>query len=96
MKNIQKTQKEMEAELAKILTPEELENYQLRLSQTAIRTVFGEKAFNSYVNQPGIYWLKGISPDPKPTTPCRFELHSFSFPHRAMWAKLTLNYGQTT
>ena len=206
MKNIQKTQKEMEAELAKILTPEELENYQLRLSQTAmvmrmqlgsfepsepefinifklkksyddqfgllglgatdkperdkaaaakketdaqiksllgdaryadyersqdytyqgiyrvterngltkedankvydlkkvaedqagkvrqdsslspeqraaalqgirtetesgIRTVFGEKAFKSYVNQPGTYWLNGISPDTKPGSP---------------------------
>jgi hypothetical protein len=36
MKNMQKMQKEMEAELAKILTPEELENYQLRMSQTAM------------------------------------------------------------
>jgi hypothetical protein len=36
LKNMQKTQKEMEAELAKILTPEELESYQLRMSQTAM------------------------------------------------------------
>ncbi len=38
-------------------------------TERGIRTVFGEKAFNSYVNQPGTYWLKGISPDPKPATP---------------------------
>ena len=31
-----KTQKEMEAQLAKVLTPEELEDYQLRLSQTSM------------------------------------------------------------
>jgi hypothetical protein len=33
---MQKNQKEMEAELAKILTPQELEEYQLRLSPTAM------------------------------------------------------------
>ncbi|MGI8964724.1 MAG: hypothetical protein ACR2H1_01405 [Limisphaerales bacterium] len=36
MKQIQKVQKDMEAELAKILSPKELEDYQLRLSQTAL------------------------------------------------------------
>jgi hypothetical protein len=35
-KQMQKVQKEMEAELAKILSPQELEDYQLRLSQTAM------------------------------------------------------------
>ena len=36
MKEFQKVQKEMENDLAKILTPEELEDYQLRLSQTSM------------------------------------------------------------
>ena len=36
MKEMQKVQKEMDAELAKILTPLELEDYQLRLSQTSM------------------------------------------------------------
>jgi hypothetical protein len=36
LKNMQKAQKEMEGELAKILNPEELEQYQLRMSQTAM------------------------------------------------------------
>jgi hypothetical protein len=36
LKKIQNTQKEMEAELGKILSPEELESYQLRMSQTAM------------------------------------------------------------
>jgi len=36
MKNLQKAQKEMEDEVAKILTPSEFEDYQLRLSQTAM------------------------------------------------------------
>ena len=36
MKQIQKMQKEMEAELAKIMTPQEFEDYQLRMSQTAM------------------------------------------------------------
>ena len=36
MKQIQKVQKEMDAELAKILTPQEKEDYDLRLSQTAM------------------------------------------------------------
>ena len=36
MKEMQKAQKEMETEMAKILTPEEFENYQLRLSQTSM------------------------------------------------------------
>ena len=36
MKEMQKAQKEMESEMARILTPEELENYQLRLSQTSM------------------------------------------------------------
>lgn len=38
-------------------------------TERGIRSVFGEKAFNSYVNQPGTYWLNGISPDPKPGSP---------------------------
>lgn len=33
-------------------------------TEKGIRSVFGEKAFESYQNQ--AYWLKGISPDPKP------------------------------
>jgi len=36
LKKIQANQKEMEAELAKVLTPQELEDYQLRMSQTAM------------------------------------------------------------
>ncbi|MDB6027883.1 MAG: hypothetical protein JWM68_4106 [Verrucomicrobiales bacterium] len=36
MKGMGKIQKEMDAELAKILSPQELEDYQLRLSQTAM------------------------------------------------------------
>jgi hypothetical protein len=36
MKSMQKVQKEMEAELAGILTPQEFEDYQLRMSQTAM------------------------------------------------------------
>ncbi|MEP6663007.1 MAG: hypothetical protein ABJC04_05015 [Verrucomicrobiota bacterium] len=36
MKEVQKTQKEMESEIAKILTPQEFEDYQLRLSQTSM------------------------------------------------------------
>ena len=35
-------------------------------TENSIRSVFGEKGFDSYQNQPGAYWLKGISPDPKP------------------------------
>jgi hypothetical protein len=36
MKKLQSTQKEMEAELAKVMSPQEMEDYQLRLSQTAM------------------------------------------------------------
>jgi len=36
MKKIQNTQKEMEADLGKILSPQEMEDYQLRMSQTAM------------------------------------------------------------
>jgi uncharacterized membrane protein len=36
MKKMQNSQKEMEAELAKVLSPQEMEDYQLRLSQTAM------------------------------------------------------------
>jgi len=36
MKQIQKVQKDMEAELAKLLTPQEFEDYQLRMSQTSM------------------------------------------------------------
>ena len=36
MKAMQNAQKEMEAEMAKILTPQEFEDYQLRLSQTSM------------------------------------------------------------
>jgi hypothetical protein len=36
MKNMQKAQKEMEDEIAKILSPSEFEDYQLRMSQTAM------------------------------------------------------------
>jgi hypothetical protein len=36
MKSVQKAQKEMEGELGKILSPQELEDYQLRMSQTAM------------------------------------------------------------
>lgn len=36
MKRMQKVQKEMEAELAGVMTPQEFEDYQLRMSQTAM------------------------------------------------------------
>lgn len=36
LRQMAKTQKEMEAELGKVLTPQELEDYQLRMSQTAM------------------------------------------------------------
>ncbi len=36
MKNMQKVQKDMDAELAKLMSPEEYQDYQLRLSQTAM------------------------------------------------------------
>ena len=38
-------------------------------TENSIKTVFGDKAYQSYQNQPGAYWLKSISPDPKPATP---------------------------
>ena len=38
-------------------------------TENSIRTVFGQKAYDSYVNQAGTFWLKGISPDPIPTPP---------------------------
>ena len=38
-------------------------------TENSIRSVFGQKASDAYFNQPGTYWLKGISPDPKPTSP---------------------------
>jgi hypothetical protein len=38
-------------------------------TENSIRTVFGQKAYDSYVNQPGTFWLKGISPDAKPAAP---------------------------
>jgi hypothetical protein len=38
-------------------------------TEHSIRTVFGDKAFQSYQNQPGAHWLKSISPDQKPETP---------------------------
>ena len=38
-------------------------------TENSIRGVFGQKASAAYFNQPGTYWLKGISPDPKPTPP---------------------------
>jgi hypothetical protein len=34
-------------------------------TENSIKNVFGEKAWTSYQNQPGAYWLKNISPDPK-------------------------------
>jgi hypothetical protein len=34
-------------------------------TESSIRTVFGDKAWQSYQNQPGAHWLKTISPDPK-------------------------------
>jgi hypothetical protein len=34
-------------------------------TENSIRTVFGDKAWKSYQSQPGAYWLRGISPDPK-------------------------------
>src|SRR4051794_23652795 len=36
LKEMQKVQKDMEAEIAKVLTPQEFEDYQLRLSQTSM------------------------------------------------------------
>ena len=38
-------------------------------TESSIRTVFGEKGFESYEKQNGTYWLRGISPDPKPDNP---------------------------
>ncbi len=38
-------------------------------TENSIRAVFGEQAFRSYQNQPGAFWLKGLSPDPPPQTP---------------------------
>ena len=40
-------------------------------TEHGIRSVFGEKGFESYQNQNQAFWLKGLSPDPKPqsTTP---------------------------
>ena len=38
-------------------------------TENSIKTVFGDKAFQSYQNQPGAYWLKSINPDKKSTTP---------------------------
>jgi hypothetical protein len=38
-------------------------------TENSIRSVFGQKAYDSYVNQAGTFWLKGISPDPKPAGP---------------------------
>lgn len=35
-------------------------------TENSMRGVLGQKAFDSYISQPGTYWLKGISPDPKP------------------------------
>jgi hypothetical protein len=46
MKEVQKMQKEMEAELAKVLTPQELEDYQLRMSQTAMTMRFQLASFD--------------------------------------------------
>lgn len=46
MKNMQKAQKEMEAELAKIMTPQEFEDYQLRLSQTSMMMRMQLDGFN--------------------------------------------------
>jgi hypothetical protein len=34
-------------------------------TENSIRTVFGDKGWQSYQSQPGAYWLKNISPDPK-------------------------------
>lgn len=34
-------------------------------TEKSIQTVMGDKAWNSYSTQPGNYWLRGISPDPK-------------------------------
>jgi hypothetical protein len=36
-------------------------------TENSIRTVFGDKASQSYFNGQTAYWLKNISPDPKPT-----------------------------
>lgn len=38
-------------------------------TENSMRTVMGEKAYNTYVNQQSTYWLKGISPDPKTPAP---------------------------
>jgi hypothetical protein len=34
-------------------------------TENSIHTVFGDKAWQSYQSQPGAYWLRNISPDPK-------------------------------
>jgi hypothetical protein len=35
-------------------------------TERSIRQVYGDKGFESYQKQQGAYWLRGISPDPKP------------------------------
>jgi hypothetical protein len=35
-------------------------------TERSIRQVYGDKGFESYQKQQGAFWLKGISPDPKP------------------------------
>jgi len=34
-------------------------------TESSMKQVLGDKGFKSYQNQPGAYWLKSISPDPK-------------------------------
>ncbi len=34
-------------------------------TENSIKAVFGDKAWESYRKQPGAYWIRGISPDPK-------------------------------
>ncbi|TAL03691.1 MAG: hypothetical protein EPO07_05870 [Verrucomicrobia bacterium] len=34
-------------------------------TEKSIQTVMGDKAWSSYQSQPGNYWLRGLSPDPK-------------------------------
>lgn len=38
-------------------------------TEHSIRTVFGNQAFEAYVNQPGNNWLRSISPEREPTSP---------------------------
>ncbi|MEO6184251.1 MAG: hypothetical protein ABIP71_14325 [Verrucomicrobiota bacterium] len=89
MKAMQKVQKEMETEMAKILTPQEFEDYQLRLSQTSMMMRMqlssfdpNEKEFRDifklqkeFDDEYGAMGMFGISDDKDKATKARTEMH---------------------